>query len=84
MAPLLALVGNKWRHFWHWQVTSGATFGIMNISLHLSFNGVQDVEKSDGGCFESQRDHQREHVGHHKVAEYDDNLEQGHSRGVGL
>ena len=53
----------------------------MDTSLHLSFNGVQDVEKSDGGCFESQRDHQREHVGHHKVAEYDDDLEQGHSRG---
>ena len=52
----------------------------MDTSLQLPFNGVQDVEKSYSGCFESQRDHQREHVGHHKVTEYDDDLEQGHSR----
>jgi len=52
----------------------------MDTSLQLPLNGVQDVEKSDGGCFESQRDHQREHVGRHKVAEYDDDLQQGHSR----
>ena len=49
----------------------------MDTSLYFPFNGVQDVEKCDGRRFESQRDHQREHVGHHEVAEYDDDLEQG-------
>lgn len=53
----------------------------MDASLQLPLDGVQYVEKSDGGRFESQRDHQREHVGYHKVAEYDDDLEQGHILG---
>jgi hypothetical protein len=45
---------------------------------------VQDVEQGYGRRFESQRDHQREHVGHHEIAEYDDNLKQGDIQGAPL
>jgi hypothetical protein len=52
---------------------------LLDISLHLPFNRVQDVEKGNSRCFESQRDHKREHVGHYEIAKYHDDLEQNQS-----